>query len=124
MNESFTSIAKVFPLLEGFMLDETVDNIHINPNGMVFIKRSGADHGELIGYNLFSQGHLLDILRSLSRSFWDEDLNADNPFLNIDFKDGSNLTATIPPIVEAVMLTMSRIPVPEHVSAEALSRTD
>jgi hypothetical protein len=69
MNESFTSIAKVFPLLEGFMLDETVDNIHINPNGMVFIKterRSTTGSSSGITYSArgtfsISSAHCLDL---------------------------------------------------------------
>jgi type IV secretory pathway ATPase VirB11/archaellum biosynthesis ATPase len=120
MTESFTSIAKVFPALEGFILDETVEDIHINPNGTAFIKRRGAQYGELIGENLFSQGHLLDILRTLSRYFGKDEINANNPFLWIDFEDGTNFTATIPPVTQAVAITMSRIPPPKTASAKAL----
>jgi type IV secretory pathway ATPase VirB11/archaellum biosynthesis ATPase len=121
MNESITSIAQAFPELEGYILDKTVDDIHINSNGKVFIKRHGAKHGEGIGENLFSQEHLLEILRVLSQSFTGDELNEANPFLEIDFPDGSNFTAVIPPVSpHGVTITMSRIPVPQIASAQVL----
>lgn len=114
MATSFTSLVKFFPELETFILDQTVERIHINPNETVFIRRTGAEHDEEVGEHMFSQERLRADLGEIAELLTGRRIDRRNPLLEFDFEDGSYIAALVAPASPlGVTITLSRIPLTE-----------
>lgn len=93
---SFEIILPFFTPIESLLLDPTISEIMVNPDGSVWMEKDGFIQSQP-GIR-FDEGSLLTGLEVIANRFGKR-LNSDSPILNLRLPDGSRLAAMIAPIV-------------------------
>src|ERR1700728_2546941 len=95
---SFEIIIPFLKLIEHLLMDATISEIMVNPDGSVWIEENG--HIVLQPGIRFDDGALLTGLEVIANRFGKK-LDADSPIMNLRLPDGSRMAALIPPVVNA-----------------------
>lgn len=93
---SFEIIIPFLKPIEHLLMDATISEIMVNPDGSVWIEEQG--HIALQSNICFEDGALMTGLEVIANRFGKK-LDADSPILNLRLPDGSRMAALIPPVV-------------------------
>lgn len=93
---SFEVIIPFLQPIERLLLNPTISEIMINPDGSAWIEEDGRIQSQPEIH--FEEGALLTGLEVIANRYGKK-LDADSPILNLRLPDGSRLAATIPPVV-------------------------
>ncbi len=93
---SFELILPFLQPIEALLLDPTISEIMVNPNGSVWIEQSGLMTP--LSEIRFESGALATGLEVIANRF-QKKLDGSSPILNLRLPDGSRLAAMIPPLV-------------------------
>jgi len=93
---SFEIIIPFLKPIEHLLMDTTICEIMVNPDGSVWIEEKG--HILLQPGIRFDDGALLTGLEVIANRFGKR-LDADSPIMNLRLPDGSRMAALIPPVV-------------------------
>lgn len=93
---SFEVIIPFLKPIEPLLLNQTISEIMVNPDGSVWIEEAG--HTQLQPNIRFEEGALATGLEVIANKFGKK-LDADSPILNLRLPDGSRMAALIPPVV-------------------------
>jgi pilus assembly protein CpaF len=122
---SFELILPFFRPIERLLSSETISEIMVNPDGLVWVEEEG--NLALLPEVRFEPG-ALDAALEVVASRFGRKLDADSPILNLRLPDGSRLAAIIPPVVSPRPLltirkfTARRFRMEQLVERETLSR--
>ena len=93
---SFEIIIPFLKPIEHLLMNTTISEIMVNPDGSVWIEEKG--HIVLQSGVRFDDGALLTGLEVIANRFGKK-LDADSPIMNLRLPDGSRMAALIPPVV-------------------------
>jgi len=93
---SFDIIIPFLKPIENLLMNTTISEIMVNPDGSVWIEEKG--HIVLQPGIRFDDGALLTGLEVIANRFGKK-LDADSPIMNLRLPDGSRMAALIPPVV-------------------------
>src|SRR5579883_129269 len=93
---SFEIIIPFLKPIQPLLLDQTISEIMVNPDGSVWIEEAG--HIQPLPDVRFEEDALATGLEVIANKFGKK-LDADSPILNLRLPDGSRLAAMIPPVV-------------------------
>jgi pilus assembly protein CpaF len=93
---SFEVIIPFLKPIEHLLMNTTISEIMVNPDGSVWIEENG--HITLQTGIRFDDGALLTGLEVITNRFGKK-LDADSPIMNLRLPDGSRMAALIPPVV-------------------------
>ena len=93
---SFDVIIPFLKPIEHLLINTTISEIMVNPDGAVWIEEKG--HIVLQPDVRFDDGALMTGLEVIANRFGKK-LDADSPILNLRLPDGSRMAALIPPVV-------------------------
>jgi pilus assembly protein CpaF len=93
---SFEVIIPFLKPIEKLLMNKTISEIMVNPDGSVWIEEKG--HIVLQPGTRFDDGALLTGLEVIANRFGKK-LDADSPIMNLRLPDGSRMAALIPPVV-------------------------
>ena len=103
---SFDLIIPFFKPIEHLLLNGSISEIMVNPDGSVWIEEAG--HIERQATLGFDDGALMTGLEVIANRFGKK-LDADSPILNLRLPDGSRMAALIPPVVNpSPMMTIRK----------------
>ena len=103
---SFDLIIPFFKPIEHLLLNGSISEIMVNPDGSVWTEEAG--HIERQANLGFDDGALMTGLEVIANRFGKK-LDADSPILNIRLPDGSRMAALIPPVVNpSPMITIRK----------------
>ncbi len=103
---SFDLIIPFFKPIEHLLLNGSISEIMVNPDGSVWTEEAG--HIERQANLSFDDGALMTGLEVIANRFGKK-LDADSPILNIRLPDGSRMAALIPPVVNpSPMITIRK----------------
>ncbi|MGC8551117.1 MAG: CpaF family protein [Acidobacteriaceae bacterium] len=102
---AFEIILPFLKPIESLLLNQTISEIMVNPDGAVWIEESGSiqPRPDL----RFEEGALFTGLEVIANRFGKK-LGADSPILNLRLPDGSRMAALIPPVVHPGPMTTIR----------------
>ncbi len=93
---SFEIIIPFLKPIEPLLLNQTISEIMVNPDGSVWIEEAGRT--KLLSDIRFDEDALATGLEVIASKFGKK-LDADSPILNLRLPDGSRMAALIPPVV-------------------------
>lgn len=93
---SFEVIIPFLKPIESLLLNQTISEIMVNPDGSVWIEEAGRIQS--LPDVRFEEDALATGLEVIANKF-DKKLDADSPILNLRLPDGSRMAALIPPVV-------------------------
>jgi len=93
---SFEIIIPFLKPIEPLLLNQTISEIMVNPNGSVWIEEAGRIQS--LPDVRFEEDALATGLEVIANKFGKK-LDADSPILNLRLPDGSRMAALIPPVV-------------------------
>ncbi|HVB55483.1 MAG TPA: ATPase, T2SS/T4P/T4SS family [Candidatus Acidoferrales bacterium] len=93
---SFEIIIPFLKPIESLLLDQTISEIMVNPDGSVWIEEAGRIQS--LPNIRFEEDALHTGLEVIANKFGKK-LDADSPILNLRLPDGSRMAALIPPVV-------------------------
>lgn len=93
---SFEIILPFLKPIEHVLMDSSISEIMVNPDGTAWIEETGLIRRQ--PDICFEEGALLTSLEVIANRFGRK-LDADSPILNLRLPDGSRLAAIIPPVV-------------------------
>src|SRR5579883_2705273 len=103
---SFEIIIPFLKPIASLLLDQTISEIMVNPDGSVWTEKDGRIQCCLDIQ--FDDGALLTGLEVIANRFGKK-LDADSPILNLRLPDGSRMAALVPPVVNpSPMMTIRR----------------
>src|SRR5579875_1527216 len=103
---SFEIIMPFLKPIQPLLLDQTISEIMVNPDGSVWIEESGRIRS--LPDVRFEEDALATGLEVIANKFGKK-LDADSPILNLRLPDGSRMAALIPPVVNpAPMMTIRK----------------
>jgi pilus assembly protein CpaF len=102
---SFEVIIPFLKPIEHLLMNTTISEIMVNPDGSVWMEERGRI--ELVSEVRFDEGALLTGLEVIANRFGKK-LDADSPILNLRLPDGSRMAALIPPVVNPQPLVTIR----------------
>src|SRR6202167_3459412 len=103
---SFEIIIRFLKPIEHLLMNTTISEIMVNPDGSVWIEEKG--HIVLQPGVRFDDGALLTGLEVIANRFGKK-LDADSPIMNLRLPDGSRMAALIPPVVNPSPMMTIRI---------------
>ena len=103
---SFEVIIPFLKPIESLLIDASISEIMVNPDGSIWIERAGSIAPQ--PGTQFDDGALMTGLEVIANRFGKK-LDADSPIMNLRLPDGSRLAALIPPVVNpSPMLTIRK----------------
>lgn len=93
---SFEIIIPFLKPIESLLLNQTISEIMVNPDGSVWIEEAGCI--QPLPDVQFEENALSTGLEVIANKFGKK-LDADNPIMNLRLPDGSRMAALIPPVV-------------------------
>lgn len=103
---SFEIILPFLKPIDHLLLDQTISEIMVNPDGSVWIEETGRI--QLLPGIRFEEDALHTSLEVIANKFGKK-LDADSPILNLRLPDGSRMAALIPPVVNpSPMMTIRK----------------
>ncbi len=93
-----------FPAMGGFLADESVSEIEVNPNGDIYIEVAGETtrRGEQAAQ------HSIEAFITRVARWRGQDISAREPLLTVQMPDGSRVSATCPPVTPGWCFTIRR----------------